>query len=344
MPKQIFWTQELTIVLLEVIHMKGAHTPGYGKTEEVWDSVNEAFFMQPEAAHLKADCYVPGSSRKFRDYWEKKRREVNKAAGWADYCATNKSAIIQPGPDKVSYSNNFTISSYIRVQVFELVRTLEMEIDRKQDLASKKGEEDAAAKRFRLDEIALNTLNPERPRVKRQKLKDPLTGAISVSDCSSTDSSAKAAALKDDHMWSFFTNFNTTPVSSQLTATASPETTAHLHSNEIIPDERQTGVFMMEWLKHHEYALADCVKRDHRAESLIKYQDEIWEVINSIGINILIIIYCENGFLWSMAHFIEVLKEEDIKPMMARRVFSVLEQVRLFTMGDMNYEAEYPQY
>ena len=41
MPKQIFWTQELTIVLLEVIHMKGAHTPGYGKTEEVWDSVRE---------------------------------------------------------------------------------------------------------------------------------------------------------------------------------------------------------------------------------------------------------------------------------------------------------------
>ena len=30
--------------------MKGAHIPGYGKTEEVWDSVNEAFFMQPEAA------------------------------------------------------------------------------------------------------------------------------------------------------------------------------------------------------------------------------------------------------------------------------------------------------
>ena len=70
--------------------------------------------------------------------------------------------------------------------MFELVRTLEMEIDRKQDLASKKGEEDAAAKRFRLDEIALNTLNPERPRVKKQKLEDPLTGAISVSDCSST--------------------------------------------------------------------------------------------------------------------------------------------------------------
>jgi hypothetical protein len=38
---------------------------------------------------------------------------------------------------------------------------------------------------------------------------------------------------------------------------------------------------------------------------------------------------------------LEVLNEEDIKPMMARRVFSVLEQVRLFTMGDMNYEAEY---
>lgn len=170
MVKQILWSDDFNVLLLECILQAGAHIPIHKKTKETWDKVQDLFFLSDKAKHLKDDCYTNGNSEKFRERFKNIKIMVYATEVWKEWKGKNKSAIEDDEPNKL----------------FKLLRQIEFDVE-DEELNGKSAQKEDKKRRLESIEAAVTTNPTEEPkkRMKVEKgiIKDPISGII-TENCS----------------------------------------------------------------------------------------------------------------------------------------------------------------
>lgn len=181
MGRQLPWSDELDILLLECIQQTGAHIPEYKKTKDNWDRVQEMFFNSNLTKDLQ-DCKIVGNVSKFQDRYKNIRTRLYSNSVWIEWKGTNKSAIQEDEPNKL----------------FKIFRQIEFEIE-DDALNGKTAIKEDKKKRLQAIETAVTAKPTEEPKKRsipeKGIIKNPLTGEITENTSKRSKMSSFEAAI-----------------------------------------------------------------------------------------------------------------------------------------------------